>query len=164
MQVTKDAHLQRIICQSTRVETADCSSAGRVIGRFLEFCLNHRWVFSGTACMNFDFLQVAGPTDRGLLAQNLEDWEPPALSASVILLPLWYLLHHICIKLCPSTHWFRRFKECKSTQLVYGWRLRPRLESKYTLLLQEFCGGNDTILSSMPKTAENVGLLNSKLF
>lgn len=59
-----------------------------VIGRFLECCFNHGWVFSGTACMNFDFLQVSGPTDRRFLAQNLGDSEPPALSASVVLLLL----------------------------------------------------------------------------
>lgn len=30
------------------------------------------YVFSGAACLNFDFLQKAGPTDGRFLAQNLE--------------------------------------------------------------------------------------------
>lgn len=70
----RGAHLQRIICQSTCVETADCSCAGgdlshRCITRALSIMVGY--ALSGAACLNFDLLQKK--TDGRFLAQKLED-------------------------------------------------------------------------------------------
>lgn len=73
----RGAHLQRIICQSTwnvlKLLTALVLVVTSVIG-----CISRAvsvmvaYVFSGAACLIFDFLQKAGPMDGRFLAQNLE--------------------------------------------------------------------------------------------
>lgn len=97
----RGAHLQRIICQSSwnvlKLLSALVLVVTSAIGRTTRAVLIMvAYVFSGAACLRFDFLQNAGPMDGRFLAQNLE--EQVACSFSNRHSDA-FMLHHICIKL-----------------------------------------------------------------